>query len=1559
MAQVNERKLLLQLVLLSLCICACAFNAAQAKRLNANLTSCQHLRRVETRRAKALYPNEKGLAVRIPRCNKSGDFEEIQCRNERAGLDCWCIDEYGVEIPGTHNESKSGVRCAEPAHCPASACRMFCPAGFARDPETGCSICRCRDPCEGVACPNGQTCQPQEVKCKIEPCPPVPTCKKARSMSTYCPAGTPLAIEGSIRPFLCGNESGKPQCPPLYQCMVEAGNEYGVCCPSTVKFSKPGICPAQDKVEYSPSTGYMCGSPCNSDLECGNMEKCCFTKGCQFNCQQPFNVTTCHQARALSDILAVNEREGRGYQPDCNGPGGLFTPRQCSRNGLVCWCVDPRTGHKIQGTMGPANEVNCDGWENMISHSLARSFNMEKCDTNICAAVCEYGFKNDHNGCPSCECSEPCEGFKCSIGSHCEVATDPLCESGSALCASWPVCKPDLVYSNPCDVGAPLADNNTGEVMYCFEERQSRAFQPTAFFEPGPDMKQARSMTNRITCPNNYKCVKLPHDTESVCCPTSEEAITHEEQTTHQQTMCEYLRDFSERMEGTEEGMQLAIPAPHCTDDGNYFERQCTMKKIRVTRAEQRQILEQNTIRRMRMLLKSANERQARGKRQVERLKLYRVNDDALKVHIAAPIQSRNAKVIDVGADRAQSLGQLFEVEFKKVLPALKQSLADNELVEIEVEECWCVDSFGTEIPSSRGFNITDADCANVRESIDCLDLTCRMGCEYGFTLDPNTRCPACQCRDPCDGVVCGDGKECRIVDVSCDEEYCPPVPACLPRKPGQCPFLVPPGPDNLDANTCSYECRTDSHCEGHKRCCSNGCGTQCVLPQMKTACQHLNTIQMHQASELGIPAMKMHIAQCDARTGKWNQVQCSPNGYCWCVDEKGWVVAGTRVKGSTPICEINSTFACAQLSCDKMCEAGYKMDKNGCPLCECRDFCDEISCSNGEECQLINVECIDEPCPKMPICVPRRVSVCPEGNPLQQGDLEVSCGPHNDNEACPTTHTCQLNPVTHRGVCCSKTRDVCFESMDKACLANLHSQRNVTRYRFSPKSNRCLPVTINLDATTCQTKNLFHSELACNSVCPVLTSCERLKLKNNLAAQHSGYTSVWFQPRCDPVTGHWSPVQCLGAQPSLHKESTKDLGRASKQRPTKVSSSSSTNGVCWCADKKGAPLKGTLTRDVEPVCNSRQGRQSKAFNVDDQLMEEVIRQMTTMVEIEEYELEERAEKTQDAHLGANTYSNRNGVGRSLDDNMAVESEYYETPVGLKPKTSAIPNTAAEAYVTEHILALANSLLDSQLSIEALKPMPVETTRCRALSETAAFPVSCDEHGAFLPTQCNSKTCWCVDAAGNQLDTSHMFRPGTSHCSETPIASVAIELHMVNRTSRNIRNAYDTIRRELYQLLGDAVENLRVQENFDGSVIVRFELHNEEKIDLAFAIESAINANRFNLVGGHFTPDISRSHFIHRSVSSPVTAAVPHESTIQVVLFIMATSSAFLVSIFVVYVMLKRGKRTKVLTDHYGYPVYPDEAVSKTMGGGDKAVDFTAPIFVLSSHEHNAENAAK
>ncbi|GBP03548.1 Thyroglobulin [Eumeta japonica] len=750
---------------------ACFLAASEAGRSHGNLTACQHLRRAEARRSKALK-----VRVRAPRCDKGGQFETIQCTNSRRNEDCWCVDEYGVEIPGTRNTTKATVKCKEPENCPASACRMFCPSGFARDPQTGCSQCRCRDPCDDISCPNGQSCQLMEVKCKTEPCPPIPTCKKARSLANFCPA----------------------------------------------------------EVEYfTPSTGYMCGTPCTHDLECRNMEKCCFTKGCRYNCQEPHNVTTCQQAKALADVLAINEREGRGFVPDCGGPNGMFSPKQCSRNGLVCWCVDPRTGHKIAGTMGAANSVNCEGWENMISRSfMGRSFNQEKCDTNICAAVCEYGFKNDHNNCPTCECSEPCEGFTCAIGSKCEVATDPLCKSGSSLCASWPVCKPIMAYSNPCEIGTPLADNNTNELVYCLDERQSYGREIKSFFDAEDDFKTSRAMPNYVSCPKDYKCTKLHKQLESVCCP-AKSSDDNKLVESHQQT-------------STEEGMKLALPEPKCSEEGNYKERQCSFRKIKVTRAEHRKILEENTIRRMRMLL--ANNTPKRSKRNTERLKLYRVDDSLLKIQTAGPVMGRSAKVIDMGASKQQALGQLFETDFKKVVPAPKRPYNVDEMVELDVE-CWCVDSFGTEIPQSRGFNVTDESCIKLRRN-RLLDLTCRMGCEYGFNLDPITRCPACQCRDPWD-VVCGENEECRIVEVSCDDEYCPLFPLVWHANPVSAPIWCHQDPITLDANVCAYECRTDNHCDGAKRCCSNGCGTQCVLPQMKTACQHLQAIQMHQSSEL------------------------------------------------------------------------------------------------------------------------------------------------------------------------------------------------------------------------------------------------------------------------------------------------------------------------------------------------------------------------------------------------------------------------------------------------------------------------------------------------------------------------------------------------------------------------------------------------------------------------------------------------------------------------------------------------------------------------------------
>lgn len=553
--------------------------------------------------------------------------------------------------------------------------------------------------------------------------------------------------------------------------------------------------------------------------------------------------------------------------------------------------------------------------------------------------------------------------------------------------------------------------------------------------------------------------------------------------------MCEYLRDFSDRMEGTEAGMVLAIPTPTCTADGHFEARLCTRRTVRVTRVQRTRMLEEQNVREMRQLFgiqpavppATGASRSPRSVDGVENLKLYKVSADydthsepqldmkALirylrqngntashaeanymaeilsrkllsEAHIAQDLHERSAKVIDLRAGDgapalAQSLdrgsGKVSGGERTRAKPIRQQQPDANALVEVELNECFCVDGFGTEIPHSRGTNITAAACADLRDSLDCLDITCRMGCDYGFVLDPQTRCPTCECRDPCDSVACPDGQECRSVEVSCEGEYCPPVPACLPRKPGQCPFLVPPGTEGSTIDTCEYECRSDQHCAGARRCCSNGCGTQCVEPQLKTACQHLQTIQLHQATELGVPPKQKYIAQCNPTTGAWMRVQCGPGEVCWCADANGNEMSGTRrtmITAEAMECEETTLQSrrndgCGAERCANTCEFGYVLDEAGCRTCRCRNPCDEISCPGGEQCQLMRVECIDEPCPKMPVCVPQRESVCSEGRPFRRNGQDLVCGPQGDADACPSTHTCQLDVESKRGVCCAKTR--------------------------------------------------------------------------------------------------------------------------------------------------------------------------------------------------------------------------------------------------------------------------------------------------------------------------------------------------------------------------------------------------------------------------------------------------------------------------------------------------------------------------------------------------------
>lgn len=86
----------------------------------------------------------------------------------------------------------------------------------------------------------------------------------------------------------------------------------------------------------------------------------------------------------IAELLVVTERQGKGYVPQCREEDGLYLARQCSRNGLICWCVDPQ-GNKVPRSLGAAHEVSCDNeTRKSVSPGYSEGGRLERWTASFC-----------------------------------------------------------------------------------------------------------------------------------------------------------------------------------------------------------------------------------------------------------------------------------------------------------------------------------------------------------------------------------------------------------------------------------------------------------------------------------------------------------------------------------------------------------------------------------------------------------------------------------------------------------------------------------------------------------------------------------------------------------------------------------------------------------------------------------------------------------------------------------------------------------------------------------------------------------------------------------------------------------------------------------------------------------------------------------------------------------------------------------------------------------------------------------------------------------------------
>lgn len=340
-------------------------------------------------------------------------------------------------------------------------------------------------------------------------------------------------------------------------------------------------------------------------------------------------------------------------------------------------------------------------------------------------------------------------------------------------------------------------------------------------------------------------------------------------------SVCEYLRDFSDRMEGTEDGMELALPTPACNKDGNYEPIICTKKTIRVTQAQQRRILEEKNVRQMRMLL-SQQSLPSKIKRSADESR----SDDEQLMH--------ELSKCPVYRCRGCEFGYVYGDDGCITCECLKSSEPPANCTLLNCLQC--VSGYKRDSTGCSTCNCVN-EIYTKRDENNCPLLNC-ASCEHGHKTDSND-CQLCECL-PAFNKTMDIFKEsdCPLFKcVPCDHGYSIDVNGCL-----TCDCLPAPSVTEcslVNCQNCTFGYKYDD----------KGCNT--------CECQETE----YPKASADCPTMK--CVACYPSEHKRDERGCLT---CDCVDDS--VV-------------IEDSNECHIKRC-KPCKNGYQIIENGCKSCDC-----------------------------------------------------------------------------------------------------------------------------------------------------------------------------------------------------------------------------------------------------------------------------------------------------------------------------------------------------------------------------------------------------------------------------------------------------------------------------------------------------------------------------------------------------------------------------------------------------------------------------------------------